>query len=63
MRYLSRGVGLDLVAPLLPATAECLVLVTSRRFLGDLPAAVAELPLDIRRPDDGSPARYKHFGS
>jgi tetratricopeptide (TPR) repeat protein len=34
------------VAPLLPGAAGCLVLVTSRRYLGDLPGAVAAVPLD-----------------
>ncbi len=39
------------VAPLLPGSAGCLVLVTSRRYLGDLPSAVP-VPLDILPPDE-----------
>jgi len=35
------------VAPLLPGDAECLVLVTSRRHLGDLPGAVTPVLLDV----------------
>jgi DNA-binding SARP family transcriptional activator len=41
------------VAPLLPGTTGSLVLITSRRFLGDLPAA-AEVPLDVLPPGDAS---------
>lgn len=39
------------VAPLLPGSAGCLVLVTSRRYLGDLPGAVPML-LDILPPEE-----------
>lgn len=41
------------VTPLLPGTTGSLVLITSRRFLGDLPAA-AEVPLDVLPPGDAS---------
>jgi tetratricopeptide (TPR) repeat protein len=38
------------VAPLLPGDGECLVLVTSRRHLGDLPGAVTPVLLDVLTP-------------
>ena len=38
------------VTPLLPGTEHCLVLVTSRRHLGDLPGAVAQVMLDVLSP-------------
>lgn len=38
------------VAPLLPGDGGCLVLVTSRRHLGDLPGAVAPVLLDVPTP-------------
>jgi hypothetical protein len=35
------------VGPLLPGGGECVVLVTSRRHLGDLPGAVVPVLLDV----------------
>jgi DNA-binding SARP family transcriptional activator/tetratricopeptide (TPR) repeat protein len=40
------------VVPLLPATESCLVLVTSRRFLGDLPADAVPVLLDVLAADE-----------
>jgi tetratricopeptide (TPR) repeat protein len=42
------------VVPLLPASAGSVVLVTSRRFLGDLPADVVTVPLDVLGPADAA---------
>jgi tetratricopeptide (TPR) repeat protein/transcriptional regulator with XRE-family HTH domain len=38
------------VVPLLPGDGECLVLITSRRHLGDLPGAVTSVLLDVLTP-------------
>jgi len=40
------------VAPLLPGGDGCLVLVTSRRHLGDLPGAAVPVPLEALPPDE-----------
>ncbi|HET7015870.1 MAG TPA: tetratricopeptide repeat protein [Streptosporangiaceae bacterium] len=42
------------VAPLLPGVGGSLVLVTSRRHLGDLPGAVTPILLDILPPDEAA---------
>ncbi len=39
------------VIPLLPAAEGCLVLVTSRRHLADLPGAVTRVPVGVLSPD------------
>ena len=51
---LDNAVSSSQVAPLLPGAAGCLVLLTSRRHLGDLPGAVAHVPLDTLRPQDAA---------
>ncbi|NLT54276.1 MAG: tetratricopeptide repeat protein [Actinomycetales bacterium] len=48
---LDNAAGSAQVAPLLPGGSECLVLVTSRRHLGDLPAHAVAIPLDVLPPD------------
>ena len=42
----------DQVAPLLPGAGSCLVLVTSRRHLGDLPGTTVPVLLNVLRPDE-----------
>ena len=47
---LDNAASSDQVAPLLPGAAGCLVLVTSRRHLGDLPGTVFPVRLDALPP-------------
>jgi tetratricopeptide (TPR) repeat protein/transcriptional regulator with XRE-family HTH domain len=47
---LDNAASSEQVAPLLPGDGECLVLVTSRRHLGDLPGAVTPVLLDVLTP-------------
>jgi hypothetical protein len=42
------------VAPLLPGGGPCLVLITSRRHLGDLPGAVVPVLLDVLPPEQAA---------
>jgi len=48
---LDNAAGSAQVTPLLPGSEGCLVLVTSRRHLGDLPGAVVSVPVDALPPD------------
>lgn len=50
---LDDAAGAEQVRPLLPGTAECLVLITSRARLTGL-ASVLPLPLDVLRPGDAA---------
>lgn len=48
---LDNAASSDQVTPLLPGGEGCLVLITSRRYLGDLPGAVVPVLLDVLPPD------------
>jgi tetratricopeptide (TPR) repeat protein len=51
---LDNAAGTSQVAPLLPGGGGCLVLVTSRRHLGDLPGAVTPVLLDVLPPQQAA---------
>jgi tetratricopeptide (TPR) repeat protein len=47
---LDNAAGSDQVTPLLPASAQSLVLITSRRYLGDLAPGFVSVPVDVPPP-------------
>jgi predicted ATPase len=49
---LDNAASSDQINTLLPGSARCLILVTSRRYLGDLHSAVATVPLGTLPPED-----------
>jgi DNA-binding SARP family transcriptional activator len=54
MLVLDNAASSDQVIPLIPAAAGCLVLVTSRRFLGDLPADAVPATLDVLAAEEAA---------
>ncbi len=51
---LDNAAGSGQVAPLLPGDGECLVLITSRSYLGDLPGTVTPVLLDVLTPSQAA---------
>jgi hypothetical protein len=57
---LDNAASSDQAAPLLPGTPGSLVVITSRRYLGDLPTAVVPMALDTLPPRDAQ-AMFTHI--
>jgi DNA-binding SARP family transcriptional activator/tetratricopeptide (TPR) repeat protein len=51
---LDNAVSSAQVTPLLPGGGTCLVLITSRRYLGDLPGAVVPVQLEVLHSDEAA---------